>query len=199
MYKGIYLNNAGTSFPKPPVCGDSLNKAFQWAPSESWEAIEAVTSEVKQAFKIPESHQMFFTNSCTAGINILLNSMAWTQNDCIISSGMEHYACSGVISSLVQNLGVVHKVVTYRNDDIFCLAEFEKFLSENTVKLVVCCHGGNLTGDVFPLAKIVEKAHAHGALVLADFAQTAGVIPIDVTEFGVDLCAFTGHKGLLGH
>ena len=198
MHDGIYLNNAGTSYPKPQASLDALSRAAQWSPRESWSDIEAVTNSFKDFLNIPKSHRMFFTNSCTSGINILLNSMAWAPGDVILSSGMEHYACSGVIDSLVQNIGIIHKVVPYHSDHIFSLDECERLLSEHKVKLIICCHGSNLTGDVFPLGKISDLAHAHGAMVLGDFAQTAGVIPIDVSELGVDLCAFTGHKGLLG-
>lgn len=198
MNKFIYLNNSGTSYHKPDVCASSFSKAFGLTPKDLWSEVETIREEFQNIFNIPESHTTLFTNGCTAGINILLNSMDWNPKDCIISTGMEHYACTGTIDSLVQNAGVIHKIVPYHPNNIFCFDTYESLLTENNVKLLVCCHGSNLTGDVFPIKKIAKMAHLHGALVLVDFAQTAGIIPINVRELEADLCAFTGHKGLHG-
>ncbi|HEX2093912.1 MAG TPA: aminotransferase class V-fold PLP-dependent enzyme [Longimicrobiaceae bacterium] len=65
-------------------------------------------------------------------------------------------------------------------------------------RLLVLPHASNVLGTVLPVAELAERAHAHGALVLLDAAQSAGHLPVRVDELGVDLLAFTGHKGLLG-
>ena len=72
-----------------------------------------------------------------------------------------------------------------------------KAVSSKT-RLVVCTHASNVTGTLLPVAEIASIAHQAGALLLVDAAQTAGALPIDVTEMGIDLLAFTGHKELLG-
>jgi selenocysteine lyase/cysteine desulfurase len=65
-------------------------------------------------------------------------------------------------------------------------------------RLVVINHASNVAGTVLPAAQIARLAHQAGAWLLLDAAQTAGVIPIDVEAMGIDLLAFTGHKGLQG-
>ena len=65
-------------------------------------------------------------------------------------------------------------------------------------KALVCTHASNLTGNLLDLARIAELAHRYGALLIVDAAQTAGSIPINMTELGVDLLCVSGHKGLLG-
>lgn len=64
--------------------------------------------------------------------------------------------------------------------------------------LVVLTHASNVTGTILPVAEAARLAHEHGALILVDAAQTAGCLPLDVTDMDLDLVAFTGHKGLLG-
>jgi selenocysteine lyase/cysteine desulfurase len=65
-------------------------------------------------------------------------------------------------------------------------------------RLLVTTHSSNVVGALNPIGALAALARDHGVLHLADAAQTAGAIPIDVQELGLDLLAFTGHKGLLG-
>jgi len=63
---------------------------------------------------------------------------------------------------------------------------------------VIVNHASNVVGTLAPIAEIASYAHAAGALLLVDAAQTAGVLPVDMQALGIDLLAFTGHKGLHG-
>jgi cysteine desulfurase / selenocysteine lyase len=64
--------------------------------------------------------------------------------------------------------------------------------------LVAITHASNVTGVIQPIESIASLVHNHGALCLFDAAQSAGHVPIDVQQMGVDLLACSGHKGLLG-
>ena len=66
------------------------------------------------------------------------------------------------------------------------------------LQLAVVNHASNVTGTLAPLAEVADAAQRAGALLLVDAAQTAGVVPLDMIALGIDLLAFTGHKGLLG-
>jgi cysteine desulfurase / selenocysteine lyase len=65
-------------------------------------------------------------------------------------------------------------------------------------RLVVATHANNVTEAILPIPEIAALAHAAGALLLVDAAQTPGVVPLDLPASGIDLLAFTGHKGLCG-
>jgi selenocysteine lyase/cysteine desulfurase len=76
-------------------------------------------------------------------------------------------------------------------------AEVRVALKANT-RLVAVCHASNVIGTLQDAPAIAVRAHAGGALLLLDVSQSAGVVPINVEAMGIDLCAFTGHKALLG-
>lgn len=93
--------------------------------------------------------------------------------------------------------GVALTVVPCAADGSLAPADVAAALRADT-RLVVVNHASNVCGTIQPVAAIGRIVRAHGALFLVDAAQSAGCVPIDVSTDGIDLLAFTGHKGLLG-
>ena len=64
-------------------------------------------------------------------------------------------------------------------------------------KMIICTRASNVSGTIMPIDKIAKIAHRHNLYFMLDAAQSAGSIPIDVEKTGIDIMAFSGHKGLM--
>jgi selenocysteine lyase/cysteine desulfurase len=195
---GSYFNNAGTSWPKPPGVAEAMQQAIELGPWETAEAVEQARASVAAFFGMPSPERFVFTSGCTAALQLALHGTTWRAGDAVITSAFEHEALAGPVRALVRNCGVEHFVAPRSEQGPIDLNAVGRRLEQGGVRLVAVTHAGNVTGDLLPVAGLVQLAHAHGALVLLDAAQTAGLIPLEIDPLGVDAVAFAGHKGLLG-
>ena len=149
---------------------------------------------VAELFNAPDPLRVIFTMNATHAINIALNGLR--PGDHVVTTGIEHNAVMRPLRAFEQ-AGVQLTVIPCARDGTLDLVDAERAITPGT-RLVVINHASNMTGTLLPVAEISEVAHRAGALLLVDAAQTAGVLPIDVQAMGIDLLAFTGHKGLQG-
>lgn len=115
--------------------------------------------------------------------------------DRVVRTQYDHNAVRRPVQALAAR-GVESAVLAGDPEGGIDLDEAERALAG--AKLLVIPHANNLLGVALPVAELAARAHAAGAVVLVDAAQSAGHLPIDVQGMGIDLLAFTGHKGLLG-
>lgn len=146
-----------------------------------------------------DSEEITITGNTTEGLNIVMNGLNLESGDGIVTTSVEH--SSGIVPAyyLRERRGVDLDIVPVAVTDTAgaILERFSGALTEKS-KLVVLSEISYSTGQILPLAGIVDAAHRVGALVLVDGAQTAGHIPIDVRATGVDCYAIPGHKWLCG-
>jgi cysteine desulfurase family protein len=202
----IYLDNAATSWPKPPEVLSAMADVLELAggnPGRSGHRLSIAAArviydtreEIANFFGASNPLKVIFTNNSTHALNIAISGLL-KPGDRVITGSMEH-------NSVMRPLRVLEKegldlhVVHCANDGSLAVEDVARALDKNT-KLVVLNHSSNVVGTIMPVAAVAEITHKSGALLLVDASQTAGAIPIDMEESGIDLLAFTGHKSLMG-
>ncbi len=152
--------------------------------------------KLAQLFGVSNPNDIALTSNTTSALNLAIKG--WLRpGDHVVATTVEHNSVRRPLEYLKRTIGVE---VGYAEVDArgqLDLGQVEKLFRPNT-RLLVCSHSSNLLGCILPVQALSKMAHAHGAIVLVDAAQTAGCYPVNVQEMGIDLLAFPGHKGLLG-
>lgn len=203
----IYLDNAATSFPKPTAVYDAVDRyqrssgvsigrgAYREA-IESQRMLDQCRQRAALLLGAEGPDRIVFTYSGTDGLNMALGGLCHP-DDHVVTSELEHNSVLRPLRWLSETRGVEVTFVAPRNNGRIEPADVRAALRPNT-RLVAIQHASNVTGVVQPIAEIGEVARANGSLMLVDAAQTAGHLPINLSQMPVDLLACPGHKGLLG-
>lgn len=202
----IYLDNAATSWPKPESvyqAVDYFNRRIGASPGRgshrktiiSGQVLLETRESLAELFNIKDSSRLAFTANATEAINIGLKGLL-EPGDHVVISSMEHNAVARPLYAM-KDKGVELTVVQCSPDGTLDPSLLEQAITVRT-RLVCLLHASNITGTIMPIAEVGRIAHRKGVLFMVDAAQSAGVLPLDVDGQGIDLLAFTGHKGLLG-
>jgi len=202
----IYLDNAATSWPKPPEVVRAMAEFLERAggnPGRSGHGLSIAAGRVvyetreslAEFFHAPDPLRVIFTQNATYAINLVLRGLLHP-GDRVVTTAMEHNAVMRPLRAL-ERQGIRLTVVLCSADGSLDPADMRRAV-EPGARLVVVTHASNVIGSLMPVESVSAIAHQVGALFLVDAAQTAGVIPIDIQAMGIDLLAFTGHKSLYG-
>jgi cysteine desulfurase/selenocysteine lyase len=202
----IYLDNAATSWPKPPEVLKAITDVLERAggnPGRSGHRLSIAAArviydtreEIARFFGISNPLRVVFTGNATYAINLALKGKL-KPGDHVVTSSMEHNAVMRPLRSL-EKQGIRLSIVPCADDGSLDVKDMARAIIPGT-RLVVMTHASNVVGTLLPVNEIASIAHQAGALMMVDAAQTAGVISIDMHAMGIDLLAFTGHKELQG-
>ena len=203
----IYLDNAATSWPKPPQviqamadfmkrgCANPGRSAHDMG-RQANDAVMHTRELLARLFNISDPMRIAFMPNATYGLNMAIHGVV-KEGDCVVATMMEH-------NSILRPLKTLEKAGTIQLEliqpDKLGRISFQSIRRAVTKKTALFCMtlSSNVTGAVMPIVEAGRHCRANNVLFLLDAAQGAGVIPVDVQSMGVDLLAFPGHKGLLG-
>lgn len=202
----IYLNNAATSWPKPPEVLAEVARSLQQPfcepgrttgngsvdyPSSAREALEAF-------FHAGPPGHFIFTQNATDSLNLLVHGFAKKAGAPFhaITTELEHNSVLRPLNTLAQEGTIRLSVVPFHNNEV-SLTALKRAIRPET-RLVVMTHGSNVLGSVQDIRPIAEYLRANEIFFIVDGAQTAGHIPIDLSDIPAGAFVFTGHKALFG-
>jgi len=203
----IYLDNAATTWPKPESVYRALDEFARNAaanPGRSGHrmavAAEAkigeARSRVAKLLNAESPDRIVLTLNATDALNIAIKGIL-RPGDHVVTSVLEHNSINRPLAALEQAEVISVTRLPAEPDGSLSVDALREALTPAT-RLVAVTHGSNVLGVVNDAAALGDVAMRHGAVLLLDASQTAGVVPIDVRGQQLDLVAFPGHKGCLG-
>ncbi len=202
----IYLDNAATTH-KPQAVLDAtaqfygrdnsnIHRAAHVLAERSTKLFEAGREKVRQFLGAADAKEIVFLRGTTEAINLVANSYGRRHvgpGDEILLTTLEHHANIVPWQLLAEQTGAVIRVAPINDHGELILEEFAKLLSEKT-KIVSLTHVSNALGTITPVEQIIPLAHAVGAVVLVDGAQSTPHLPVNVSALDADFYVFSGHK-----
>lgn len=201
----IYFDNGATS-QKPQYVLDAINKYYSKDNANIHRGVhhlsQKATSDYEDSRKFiakyinaKTSDEVIFTKGTTDGINLVAYAYGelLKEGDEILISAMEHHSNIVPWQMLRDRKGCILKIIPINKRGDIIQEEYEKLLSPKT-KIVALAHVSNTLGTINPVKEMVQKAHAVGAKVLVDGAQSIQHEPIDVQDLDCDFFVFSGHK-----
>ena len=204
----IYFDNSATTYPKPISVVSAMNtaiKKYGANPGRSGHSMARDASNIVEKCRVTASKMfgaknyknVIFTNNCTTAINMVIKGTL-KQNDHVVVSCLEHNAVMRPIRKLELEKKITYTVAkVYPEDDEKTLESFRKSINSKT-SLIVTTHASNVWGIRVPIEKIAALGKIYGIPILIDGAQSAGVLPINIKDMGIDYLCVAGHKGLYG-
>ncbi len=203
----VYLDNAASS-QRPASVIDGMttyyrtyhanvHRGIHKLSEQATEAYEEARKKVRRFINAGNKREVIFTRGTTEAINLVAQTWGRANlqpGDVVLSTQMEHHANIVPWQMLAAEKGIRVLYVPITGDGLLDMPEFERMLADNPVKLVTVMHGSNVLGTINPIRDIADKAHAAGALLLVDGAQSVPHMPVDVQALDADFYAFSGHK-----
>jgi cysteine desulfurase/selenocysteine lyase len=204
----VYLDNAATS-QKPRQVVETLTNYYERhnanihrgshrLAEEATAAYDESREKVARFFLAPDTIGLIFTRGTTESINLVAH--AWgrknlREGDEIVLTEAEHHSNLVPWQLAAQATGATLRFIPIREDGTLDMQEAEHLIGPRT-KLVGCIHASNVLATTNPVRELAGLAHANGALMLVDGAQSAPHLPVDVRELDCDFFACSGHKML---
>lgn len=202
----IYLDNAATTQKPRSVVEAISNEYFStnanvhrgvhFLSQKATDLHEAARERVRQFINARSTAEVLFTRGTTESLNLVASSFGEAflkEGDEVIVSVMEHHSDIVPWQLLRERKGIVIRVIPMDDSGRLDLEAYERLFSERT-RLVCVAHVSNVLGTVNPVKQMAATAHAHGAYMLVDGAQSTPHFNVDVQDLDCDFLTFSGHK-----
>ena len=202
----VYLDNAATT-QKPRSVVEAISNEYystnanvhrgvHFLSQKATDLHEAARERVRQFINARSTAEVLFTRGTTESLNLVASSFGEAflkEGDEVLVSVMEHHSDIVPWQLLRERKGIVIRVIPMDDSGRLDLEAYERLFSERT-RLVCVAHVSNVLGTVNPVKQMAATAHAHGAYMLVDGAQSIPHFKVDVQDLDCDFLTFSGHK-----
>lgn len=202
----VYLDNAATT-QKPRAVVEAMtdeyysvnanvHRGVHYLSQQATELHEQARANVQKFINAHSEAEIIFTRGTTESLNLVAFSFGEAflkEGDEVLVSVMEHHSNIVPWQMLRERKGIVLKVIPMTDEGEIDLEAYKNLFSPST-RLVCIAHVSNVLGTVNPVKEMTAIAHAHGAKVLVDGAQSVPHRRVDVQDIGCDFLTFSGHK-----
>lgn len=174
----------------------NVHRGIHVLAEEATALYEGARDKVQRFINAATREEVVFTRNATEAINLVAYSWARANlkaGDRIVLTEMEHHANLVPWQILAGQIGVELDYVPVTDDGLLDLDAYARLLTREP-KLVAFTHMSNVLGTINPVESLAAQAHAGGAKVLVDGAQSVPHLPVDVQALGADFLAFSAHK-----
>ena len=203
----IYLDNAATSYPKPPQViramagtleklGANPGRGGHHLAVCAGRVVQRCREELAELTGIRQPERVIFTHSCTESLNLAISGTLHEGDEVLCSHG-EHNAVMRLLDRYAAAGQITVRVMPPDETGILQPHTLQRMISPKTA-LVIICHASNVTGVVQPVGRLGAVCRENGVPLLVDTAQTAGMLDVSLAALNADMIAMPGHKGLLG-
>jgi cysteine desulfurase/selenocysteine lyase len=202
----VYLDNAATTQKPRSVIQSLVNyyenhnanvhRGVHTLSMEATDMTEEARKKVADFINAEEPETIIWTRNATEGMNLVAHSWGGANirpGDEIVTTEMEHHSNLVPWQEIAAQQGATVRFLPIADDGTLDLTDVNTIINERT-KLLAITHASNSLGTINPVKELAAKAHAVGAVVLVDGAQSVPHMPVDVQDIGADFLAFSGHK-----
>lgn len=202
----VYLDSAATA--QKPTCvidavrdfyltsNANVHRGIHQLAERATEQFENARASVARFLHAPSERSIVFTRGATESLNLVAQSWGRANlkpGDVVLLTEMEHHGNLVPWQMIAEATGASLRFIPVTPEGELDLTTLPALL-DGPVKLVAITHMSNVLGTINPVENIIAAAHAAGAVVLVDGAQTAPYMPIDVQKLDADFFVFSGHK-----
>jgi len=202
----VYLDNAASAQKPASVieaerevyerCYANIHRGVHYLSVHATDAYDASREKARALLNAAETHEIVFVRGTTEAVNLVAQTWGRANvraGDEILITALEHHSNIVPWQMLCEEKGARLAVAPILDSGEVDIEALARLLTPRT-RMVSIAHLSNALGTVLPVARIVELAHAAGALVFVDGAQAVPRMPVDVRALGVDFYAFSSHK-----